>query len=69
MSILTNLRNIFPFPFLHNLRGAPSQTVDVDACYAFIRGKYNKSISGCEKGLKNLIKFCKNSHILVWGNI
>ena len=61
MSILTNFRNIFPFPFLHNLRGAPSQTVDVDACVVchISEGSTTNLLQDVKKGLKNLIKFCK----------
>ena len=71
MSILTNLRNIFPFPFLHNLRRAHSQTVDVGAyvvCH-ISEGSTKDPLQDVKKGLGNLIKFFKKFTILVWGNI
>ena len=72
MSILTNLRNIFPFPFPHNLRRAPSQTVDVGAyvvCH-ISQGSATNPLQDKKKGLGNLIKFFKTfNHMLVWGNI
>ena len=61
MSILTNLRNIFPFPFLHNLRRAHSQTVDVGAyvvCH-ISEGSTKNPLQDVKKGLGNLIKFFK----------
>ena len=61
MSILTNVRNIFRFPFLRNLRGAPSQTVDVDACVVWLisEGSSTNPLQDVKKGLESLIKFCK----------
>ena len=61
MSILTNLRNIFPFPFPHNLRCAPSQTVNVGAyvvCH-ISEGSTTNPLQDKKKGLGNLIKFFK----------
>ena len=63
MYILTNLRNIFIFTFLHNLRGAPSQPIDLDAC-AVCHISINPSnplnpLQDVKMGFENLMKFCK----------
>ena len=61
MSILANLRNIFIFTFLHNVRGAPSQPIDVDAsvvCH-ISQGSTANPLQDVKKGLENLVKFCK----------
>ena len=73
MSIVTNLRNIFPFSFLHNLRDVPSQPVDVDVCVVCHISEWSttnplqdvkKGLENLIKGLGNLIKFCKKfNHI------
>ena len=47
--------------FLHKLRGAPSQPVNVDACVVFhiSEGSATNPLQNVKKGLENLMKFCK----------
>ena len=57
------MRNTFIFTFLHNLRGAPSQPIDIDAC-AVCHISINPSnplnpLQDVKKGFENLMKFCK----------
>ena len=55
------MRNVFPFTFLCNLRGAPSQLVHADACVVchISEGSATNPLQDVKKGLGNLIKFCK----------
>ena len=52
---------LFPLTFLHKLRGAPSQPVNVDACVVFhiSEGSATNPLQNVKKGLENLMKFCK----------
>ena len=57
------MRNTFIFTFLHNLRGAPSQPIDIDAC-AVCHISINPSnplnpLQDVKMGFENLMKFCK----------
>ena len=57
------MRNIFKFTFLHNLRSAPSQRIDIDA-YVVCHISINPSnplnpLQDKKMGFENLMKFCK----------